>query len=97
MTTTYTHLSADERDQLAVLKASGKSLRQIARRLGRSPSSLSRELRRNSSPARLDYFARPAHLRSSGHKSRASSRPVLSPSPFAATSSLNFVCAGLRN
>jgi len=77
MTTTYTHLSPDERDQLAVLKASGKSLRQIARLINRSPSSLSRELRRNSSPARHDYLPRPAQHRSSVRKSRASSRARL--------------------
>ncbi len=44
----YTHLSRWERDQLAELKAAGRSVRAIARALGRAASTISRELRRNS-------------------------------------------------
>ena len=43
----YAHLTADERDRLAALKADGLSLRAIARALGRAASTISRELRRN--------------------------------------------------
>ena len=43
----YSHLSAEERDQLADLKAEGLPLRAIARALGRAASTISRELRRN--------------------------------------------------
>jgi IS30 family transposase len=43
----YAHLTADERDRLAALKADGLSLRSIARALGRATSTISRELRRN--------------------------------------------------
>ena len=43
----YAHLSAEERDRLADLKADGLSLRAIARALGRAASTISRELRRN--------------------------------------------------
>lgn len=43
----YHHLTQAERDQLAVWRSQGLSLRRIARRLGRSHSSLSREVARN--------------------------------------------------
>jgi transposase, IS30 family len=43
----YSHLTADERDRLADLKADGLSLQAIARALGRAASTISRELRRN--------------------------------------------------
>lgn len=45
-----THLSLEEREQLAALRAEGVSLRSIARRLGRAASTISRELRRNALP-----------------------------------------------
>jgi IS30 family transposase len=43
----YSHLTSDERDRLADLKADGLSLGAIARTLGRAASTISRELRRN--------------------------------------------------
>ena len=43
----YNHLTAEERDRIAVLKAEGQSVRAIAQTLGRSPATISRELRRN--------------------------------------------------
>ena len=43
----YTHFTRTERIKLGELKKKGKSIREIARELGRSPSSVSRELRRN--------------------------------------------------
>jgi transposase, IS30 family len=43
----YAHLSAEERDWLAGLKADGLSLRAIARALARAASTVSREVRRN--------------------------------------------------
>jgi transposase, IS30 family len=43
----YAHLTAEERDRLADLRAAGLSLRAIARALGRAASTISRELRRN--------------------------------------------------
>lgn len=43
----YTHFTQSERIKLGELKKKGKSIREIARELGRSPSSVSRELRRN--------------------------------------------------
>lgn len=46
----YTHLTKEERDRLAVLRSRGWSLREIAAKLGRNISTLSRELKRNKSP-----------------------------------------------
>ena len=45
-----THLTLEERERLAALRAEGLSLRAIAARLGRAASTVSRELRRNALP-----------------------------------------------
>ncbi|MBA2462261.1 MAG: helix-turn-helix domain-containing protein, partial [Actinobacteria bacterium] len=41
------YLSFSEREEIALLRAGGVGVREIARRLRRSPSTISRELRRN--------------------------------------------------
>jgi len=41
------YLSFAEREEIAILRAQGAGVREIARRVGRSPSTISRELRRN--------------------------------------------------
>ncbi|MGC3004281.1 IS30 family transposase, partial [Streptomyces sp. G35A] len=41
------YLSFTEREEIALLNAQGEGVREIARRLGRDPSTVSRELRRN--------------------------------------------------
>lgn len=46
MSRTYHHLSAEERALIMIERQNGSSLRSIARRLGRSPATISRELRR---------------------------------------------------
>ncbi len=53
------YLSFVEREEIALLKAQHKGVREIARCLGRSPSTISRELRRNAATrgGRLDYRA----------------------------------------
>src|SRR6202020_34182 len=53
------YLSFAEREEIALLRATGCGVREIARQLGRSPSTLSRELRRNAATrgGRLDYRA----------------------------------------
>jgi IS30 family transposase len=48
---TYSHLSDAERDQIAVLNASGQSMGTIAKALGRAKSTVTRELRRNALPS----------------------------------------------
>ena len=52
-------LSFAEREDIAILKAVGNGVREIARHLGRSPSTISRELRRNAATrgGQLDYRA----------------------------------------
>ena len=53
------YLSFAEREEIALLHAQGQGVREIARQLGRSPSTISRELRRNAATrgGRLDYRA----------------------------------------
>ncbi len=53
-------LSFPEREEIALSRARGESMRCIARRLGRSPSTVSRELRRNAD-RRGGYRATTAH------------------------------------
>src|SRR4028118_621473 len=45
-----THLRLEERERLAVLRATGLGVRAIAGQLGRAASTISRELRRNALP-----------------------------------------------
>ncbi len=53
------YLSFAEREEIAVLKGQGLGVRAIARRVGRDPSTISRELRRNAATrgGKLDYRA----------------------------------------
>src|SRR4051812_37343432 len=53
------YLSFSEREDIALARAQGMGVREIARQLGRDPSTISRELRRNASTRtyRLDYKA----------------------------------------
>jgi IS30 family transposase len=53
------YLSFVEREEIALLQAQDIGVREIARRLGRDPSTISRELRRNAATrgGRLDYRA----------------------------------------
>ena len=53
------YLSFREREEIAIARAQGAGVRDIARRLGRDPSTVSRELRRNAATrgGKLDYRA----------------------------------------
>ena len=53
------YLSFSEREEIALLKAKGEGVRSIARQIGRHPSTVSRELRRNAATrgGKLDYRA----------------------------------------
>ncbi len=74
----YKHLSAEERDLLAVWKGEGKSLRAIARRLGRNTATLSRELKRNAPPIRRGrYLPHKAQARYAARNSTRAMRPKL--------------------
>ncbi len=46
----YTQITIEERCEIARLQAAGTSIRQIAASLDRAPSTIARELKRNSSP-----------------------------------------------
>ncbi|HEY0509726.1 MAG TPA: IS30 family transposase [Blastococcus sp.] len=53
------YLSFEEREEIALLQARGAGVREIARRVGRAPSTISRELRRNAATrgGKLEYRA----------------------------------------
>ena len=70
------YLSFPEREDIAIELARGIGIRAIARKLGRSPSTISREVRRNAATrgGSLDYRASTAQW----HADRASRRPRLS-------------------
>lgn len=59
----YKHFSIEEREIIQEMWWQRKSLRSIAQAVGRSPSSVSRELRRNFPPERQQYTPRLAHER----------------------------------
>jgi IS30 family transposase len=67
------YLSFIEREEIALLRASGNGVRAIARRLQRAPSTISRELRRNAATrgGYLDYRA----LTAQWHADRRALRP----------------------
>src|SRR5512132_2169425 len=54
-------LSFGEREEIALAHAGGETMRGIARRLGRAPSTVSRELRRNADHRSGGYRATTAH------------------------------------
>lgn len=66
-------LSFDEREEIALLRAQEHGVREIARRIGRDPSTVSRELRRNAATrsGTLRYRASTAHW----HATRRAARP----------------------
>jgi len=63
-------LSVGERLEIADLRRQGLAVREIARRLGRSPSTVSRELRRNAHPGSGDYRPWAAQRRSALRRAR---------------------------
>jgi IS30 family transposase len=67
------YLSFAEREEIAILRAQDVGVRETARRLGRSPSTISRELRRNAATrgGRLEYRATTAQW----HADRRAERP----------------------
>lgn len=73
------YLSQDERLEIADLHRQGRSIRQIARQLGRAPSTISRELRRNTSARRSKPVYNPfeAHRRAVARRARPRERRIL--------------------
>lgn len=72
-TLTNRSLSFPEREEIALERARGTGVRAIARKLGRSPSTISREIRRNAATrsGEFDYRASAAQW----HADRAARRP----------------------
>jgi transposase, IS30 family len=68
------YLSQDERIQIADLRHAGLSIRRIAEQLGRAPSTISRELRRNAIPSGYRPFE--AHRKASTSRARHHRRRV---------------------
>ena len=71
----YKHLNRGERDRIAVLHAKGVSIRAISRNLGRSPATISRELRRNAGDR--DYLSGEAHRSARVRLRQSHQRPRL--------------------
>jgi transposase, IS30 family len=71
------YLSQDERIEIADLRHAGCSMRQIAQRLGRTPSTVSRELSRNR-VGRRAYRPFEAHRLATGRRARTPQRRVVS-------------------
>lgn len=67
------YLAFSEREQIALARARGEGVREIARQLGRAPSTISRELRRNAA-TRGGGFEYRAHT-AQWHADRAAMRP----------------------
>jgi IS30 family transposase len=67
------YLSLDEREEIALMRAQRAGVRESARKLRRSPSTISRELQRNAASrgGQLDYRATNAQW----HASRRAKRP----------------------
>jgi IS30 family transposase len=68
-------LSQDERIEIADLRHAGLSIRQIAGRMGRAPSAISRELRRNAAGSR-GYRPFEAHRRATARRARNHRRRI---------------------
>ncbi|MDO8469963.1 MAG: helix-turn-helix domain-containing protein, partial [bacterium] len=64
----YQHFSIEEREQIQFGLWEKESVRSIARDLGRSPGSVSREIQRNLPPEKYRYTPRLAHGRALEHR-----------------------------
>jgi IS30 family transposase len=73
----YTHLTTQERAVVMTMRDDQCSIRSIATRLGRAPSSISRELRR--APGSSIYDANLAHLKAGERRVAPRRVPKLTP------------------
>jgi len=73
----YSHILAEERDRISYYRSQALSIREIAERLGRSPSSISREIQRNQSAVFELYLGHAAQMRTERRLSKAHIRPRL--------------------
>ena len=77
MKNTYKHLSCEERDKIAILRAQGKSYNDISTAIGRDKSTISREINRNRAPIYNVYLPHKAHERAKERKQKAGIRDRL--------------------
>ena len=70
----YKHLSSEERDKITILRAQGNSLNNIAKMFNRNKSTISRELKRNSSLTYDVYLPHKANLRAKTRKQLSGKR-----------------------
>lgn len=75
MSKKYNHLKLLERERVAILRAEGRSIREIGRLLGRNHSSISRELKRYGQ--NKPYLPEPAHEKARQKKKVAGKRKRL--------------------
>ena len=73
----YKHLSSEERDKIAILRAKGFKTSEIARIIERDKSTISRELLRNKSPVYSCYLPHKADRRAKERKCKSGQRPRL--------------------
>ncbi len=66
----YKHLTIEERETIQLMLWKKKSVRSIAKKLNRSPSSVSREIKRNNPPQRIVYTPRLAHEKAIKNRSK---------------------------
>ncbi|MFJ2468511.1 IS30 family transposase [Glutamicibacter sp. NPDC087583] len=74
-------LSMTEREEIYALTIAGHSIRQIAIKLHRSPSTISRELRRNRT-AQDDYYPYAAHRQAVTRRARSKTAKLACPGPL---------------
>jgi IS30 family transposase len=77
MAKNYVHLSQEERELIAQMHGEGEGLSEIARALGRNKGTISRELKRNSSPDYRCYTPCQAHQRADRKRKQSYDRPRL--------------------
>ncbi len=90
-------LSLLERQRIATLRGQGLGVREIARRLDRSPSTVSRELRRNVRPHDCCYDADLAHARTRERTRRPGTAGSSSTSSFVTRSSASLNWSGAQS
>jgi IS30 family transposase len=73
----YRHLSLEDRETISEMKQQGHTVSEIAEVLGRFKSTISRELKRNSTPAYRVYLSCKAHERAVTRKKDSGKRPRL--------------------
>lgn len=83
-------LSIGEREEIYALNIAGLSMRQIALRVHRSPSTISRELKRNRT-SHGDYYPHTAHRQAIARRARPKTAKLACPGPLR-----DYVTYGLR-